>query len=104
MPSTASCHNYLSLVTLQMVVLLCITAKVRSKKKSLNVQRDFTGCQFILMCREQIWGKHVRKVHKQKVEAGTAGGKKHRNKDGTNSHGSTKLKKVVETKSMPVYI
>lgn len=46
----------------------------------------------------------MRKVHKQKVEAGTAGGKKHRNKAGTNSHGSTKLKKVVETKSMPVYI
>lgn len=42
----------------------------------------------------------MRKVHKQKAEAGTAGGKK----AGTNSHGSTKLKKVVETKSMPVYI
>lgn len=65
---------------------------------------DFTGCQFIFMCREQIWGKHVRKVPKQKAEAGTVGGKKGRNNAGTNSHGSTKLKKVAETKSMPVYI
>lgn len=40
----------------------------------------------------------------QKAEAGTAGGKKGRNKAGTSSHSSTKLKKVVETKSMPVYI
>lgn len=88
-----------------MVILLCITAKVRSKKKEFECSdRDFTGCQLFLMCREQIWGKHVRKVHKQQAEAGTVGGKKGRNKAGTNSHGSTKLKKVAKTKSMPVYI
>lgn len=46
----------------------------------------------------------MRKVPKQKAEAGTVGGKKGRNNAGTNSHGSTKLKKGVETKSMPVYI
>lgn len=78
---------------------------MRSKEKEFEYSdKDFTGCQFILMCREQIWEKHVRKVRKRKAEAGTAGGKKGRNKAGTNSHSSTKLKKVVETKSMPVYI
>lgn len=78
---------------------------MRSKKKEFECSdRDFTGCRFFLVHREQIWGKHVRKVHKQKAEAGTVGGKRGRNKAGTNSHGSTKLKKVVQTKSMPVYI
>lgn len=33
-------------------------------------------CQFFLMCKEQIWGKHVGKVHKQKAEVGTVSGKK----------------------------
>lgn len=41
MPSTASCHNYLSLPTSKMVVLLCIAAKVRSKKKKFEYSERF---------------------------------------------------------------